>query len=972
MTWQFPPSREDDDLGPPPPPFRIRRRRVDMPSFGNYNRYIIFAVAVLLLYIVASTLKTIYVDYLWFDSTGFSSVYEKRIITEAWLFGGGALIFLVYFGVNVFLAARPLMASPPGARDEDEAVLVRRVYQLGLIAATLFFAVIFGTIAAGKWDVILSFTQAQSFGVTDPQFGKDISFYVFELPALKFFYGWLMGMAVLTVVVVAGLYLFRYVSYGAADSSLRRTRLHLALLLLVVVGLFIFRYWLARFDLNFSDAGAVFGATYTDVHARLPFLYVGMVLAGVTGLALVAAAAGRSILIPIGASGAWVVIAILGGAAYPYSVQDFQVTPNELQKELPYIERNIEATRFAFGLDGIVERAFPANEEVTAQEVSTNDETINNIRLLDVRPLLTTYGQIQNIRPLYEFLDVDVDRYVIDGERRQVMVSARELSPDRLPDDAQSWVNQRLQFTHGYGLVMSPVNEVVQEGLPAFFLQDIPVIGEFEVSRPEIYYGEEPDHYVIVRTADEEFEYPIEDGNATTVFAGDSGVGLGSILKRALFAWEFKDRNILISGSISSESRILFRRNIQERINTVAPFLTLDHDPYLIIAEDGRLFWMQDAYTTTDRYPYSQPQVLRATGEEINYIRNSVKVVIDAYDGSMTFYLVDPDDPIAATYAGIFPELFTPFDDMPEDLRSHVRYPEDLFQAQVEKYLLYHLTDPVARYNQEDVWTIPREIFDADERAVEPYYVIMRLPGEAAAEFALIMPLTPARRQNTIAWIAARSDGEEYGNLLSFRFPTNSLVFGPRQVETRIEQDATIAAQFGLWIQSGAGVVRGNLLMIPVGEGNLFVEPIYLRSATNDLPELKRVIVVNGNQIAMEPTLERALEVIFGGAEPTAPTTGDITPTTSPEPGSTATATPTPAPAGPTATAAPPTATATAAAPTATPVPLTGDAAELARQASEAYERAQAALQAGDFATYGEEINLVEQLLARLVELTNQ
>jgi uncharacterized membrane protein (UPF0182 family) len=511
---------------------------------------------------------------------------------------------------------------------------------------------------------------------------------------------------------------------------------------------------------------------------------------------------------------------------------------------------------------------------------------------------------------------------------------------------------------------MSPVNEVVQEGLPALFLRDIPVTGEFEVTRPEIYYGEEPDHYVIVKTRDQEFDYPVEEGNTTTVFQGDSGVGLGSIITRALLAWEFQDLNILISDSLTGESRILFRRNIQQRINTVAPFLTLDHDPYLVLSEDGRLFWIQDAYTTTDRFPYSQPQVLRATGEPINYIRNSVKVMVDAYDGDMTFFLVDETDPIAATYARIFPELFTPFDEMPEGMRAHVRYPEDLFLAQVEKYLLYHLTDPVARYNQEDVWNIPTELFGGNEQPVEPYYVIMRIPGEVAEEFALIMPLTPARRQNTIAWVAARSDGDNYGKLLAFRFPTNSLVFGPRQVETRIDQDGAIAAQFGLWRQSNAEVTRGNLLMIPIGEGNLFVEPIYLRSGASELPELRRVIVVNGNQIAMEPTLERALAVIFGGAEPTEPTTGDVTPTTSPEPAATATP-------QPTATSVPTPAPAVTT-PTATSVPLTGDAAEVARQASEAYERAQAALQAGDFATYGEEIRLVEQLLQRLVELTEQ
>jgi uncharacterized protein len=962
VSWQFPPRREDDDLGPPPPPFRIRRQRIDFPSFGNYNRYILIAVALLLAFVVISTLKSIYIDYLWFDSTGFGSVYEKRLITEAWLFVGGAGIFLLYFGINVFLAARPIVSG--AAQRSDDDATVRRVYQLALIAATLFLAVIFGTIAAGNWDTVLSYIEAQPFGREDPQFGRDISFYIFALPALKFVYGWLMGVAVLTVLAVAALHLYRFLNYDIDDASERHTRLHLAVLLLAVVALFIFRYWLARFDLNFSTSGAVFGATYTDVHARLPFLYVGMALAAITGATLIATALGRSILIPAGSAVAWAVVAIIGGAIYPSAVQRAQVVPNEIEKERQYIERNIEATRYAFQLDEIEERAFPANEEVTPDEIGQNPETTKNIRLLDVSPLLDTYGQIQNLRPLYEFRDVDIDRYIVNGERRQVMVAPRELSPDRLPEDAKSWVNQRLQYTHGYGLVMSPVNEVVQEGLPALFLRDIPVTGEFEVTQPEIYYGEEPDHYVIVKTRAEEFDYPIEEGNTTTVFAGDSGVGVGSIITRALFAWEFQDINILISSSLTDDSRILFRRNIQQRIGTVAPFLTLDRDPYIVLSAEGRLYWIQDAYTTTDRFPYSEPQTLRATGRPINYIRNSVKVVVDAYDGSMTFYLVDETDPIAATYARIFPELFTPYEEMPDDLQTHVRYPEDLFQIQVEKYLLYHLTDPVARYNQEDRWNIPTELFGETEaeQPLEPYYVIMRIPGEPAEEFALIMPLTPARRQNTIAWVAARSDGDNYGKLLAFRFPTNSLVFGPRQVESRINQDGAIAAQFGLWRQSGAGVIRGNLLMIPLGEGNLFVEPIYLQSGQSQLPELRRVIVVNGNQIAMEPTLDRALAVIFGGAEPTEPTTADVEPTAQPPPTESPPAANTPV--------LPPSPTPAPSEPTPTPAPLSGDAAEVARQASEAYERAQAALQAGDFAAYGREIALVEQLLQRLVELT--
>lgn len=944
---------------------------MEFPSFGGYNKLILAAVILLLLFVVLSVLKTIYIDWLWFEGAGYESIYSKRITTRAWLFGGGALIFLVYFGLNVFLAARPILRLPVSGATEEEAATVRRVYQLALIAATLFFAVIFGTIAAGQWDTVLAYIESVPFGMNDPEFGRDISFFIFELPALNFFNDWLMGMAVLTVIVVAGLYLFRYLTYGVEDATARQGRAHLALLLVVVVALFIFDYWLSRYDLSFSTNGAVFGATYTDLNARLPFIYVGMVLAAVTALSLIAVVFGRSILVPIGTAVAWAAVAIIGGAVYPAAVQRASVEPNELQRELPYIERNIEMTRFAFGLDEVEERAFPAEDTVSLEDMEASPETINNIRLLDVAPLLATYGQIQNIRPLYEFLDVDVDRYMINGERRQVMVGARELSSDRLPPDAQSWVNRRLQFTHGYGAVMSPVNEVVEEGLPRLFLRDIPVTGELDVTRPEIYYGEEPDHYVIVNTRTEEFDYPVEGGNTTTVFEGEGGVEVGSLLRKALFAWEFSDLNILISDSLNDESRILFRRNIQERISTVAPFLTLDHDPYLVVSE-GKLYWMQDAYTTTDQFPYSQPQVLAALGENINYIRNSVKIVVDAYDGSMTFYVVDEEDPIVQTYAKIFPELFTPFEEMPEDLRAHVRYPEDLFQAQVEKYLLYHLTDPVARYNQEDVWAIPNEIAGGrdNEQPVQPYYVIMRIPGEPQEEFALIMPLTPRNRQNTISWLAARSDGDQYGNLLAFRFPTNSLVFGPRQVETRINQDGAIAAQFGLWYNSNAEVIRGNLLMIPIGEGNLFVEPIYLRSGTNQLPELRRVIVANGNQIAMEPTLDRALEVIFGGAEPTEPTTADVPGAPTPPPDQPPPPDESPPPATPTAPPATP--TPEPAGPTATPGGLPTDAAGLAAEASAAYQRAQDALQAGDFATYGAEIQRVEELIQQLVEVTDQ
>jgi uncharacterized membrane protein (UPF0182 family) len=955
VSFQFP-RREDDDLGPPPPPFRIRRRRVDFRSFGGYNKWILLAVGLLLLYIVLNTLKGIYVDWMWFDGAGYRSVYSKMIETQAWLFAGGAAIFVVFFGGNVYLAARPSMRSPGPGFSEAEASSLRRVYLLAIIAGTLFFGVIFGTIAASHWNVVLSYLSEQPFGVRDPQFGRDVGFFVFVLPALRFAYGWLMGVAILTTLAASGLYLFRFLSVGSDATTTKQSRVHLSLLLLSVVALFIWRYWLNRYEIDLSQNGVVFGATYADVHARLPFIYAGMALAAVTGVALLVTAFGRSIMLPVGSAIAWVAVSVIGGGAYPASVQRFNVQPNELQEERQYIQRNIDMTRSAFGLDKIDEKQFPAAPAVSEQEINDNPTTISNIRLLDVRPLLQTYSQIQTIRPLYQFLDVDVDRYIINGVARQVMVSARELSSGLLPASAQSWVNKRLQFTHGYGLVMSPVNEVVQEGLPDLFLRDIPVTGSLDVTRPEIYYGEEPDHYVIVKTKDKEFDYPVGEGNEQNVFDGGGGVKVGSIFNRLLFAWQFKDLNILISGSLTSESRILFHRNIQDRLHTIAPFLTLDHDPYLVVS-GGRLYWIQDAYTTTNRYPYSQPD------GGINYIRNSVKVVVDAYDGTTTFYLVDDTDPIIKTYAKIFPKLFTPLDQMPSDLRAHLRYPEDLFKAQVDQYLTYHITDAGVLYNKEDIWAIPRELLYGQDVAVEPYYVIMRIPGEQSEEFALIQPLTPTRRENTIAWIAARSDGANYGKLISFRFPTNSSVFGPRQIESRIDQDPTISAQISLWNQSGSQVIRGNLLMIPIGTGNLFVEPIYLQASQSQLPELKRVVVVNGNTVAMEPTLERSIAVVLGEAAPTQPTAG--TPTASPSPsptpaGGTPAPTATPAPASPTP------------APTGTPAVTapTGSAADLAQQANAAFERAQAALQRGDFATYGQEIANVQRLIQQLVQVT--
>jgi hypothetical protein len=529
------------------------------------------------------------------------------------------------------------------------------------------------------------------------------------------------------------------------------------------------------------------------------------------------------------------------------------------------------------------------------------------------------------------------------------MLSARELDPGKLPEDRRSWVNRRLEYTHGFGVAMSAVNEVVREGLPELLVQDIPPTGIIDVEQPRIYYGELTDQYVIVGGDSDEFDYPIgTDEQARNRFDGGGGIKVDSFLRRFVFSWELADTNLLISDALGSDSRLLYRRNIHDRVEEIAPFLDYDADPYLVIADDGRLYWIQDAYTSTDLYPYAT-----RSGHGFNYIRNSVKIVTDAYDGSVTYYLIDSTDPIARVYDKIYPDLFTPFDEMPESIRAHIRYPEELFQVQAEMYRRYHVQDPRVLYNGEDVWDIPTELFYSQEQPVLPYYVIMRLPGEEEEEFILILPLRPGgERRNTIALIAARSDGANYGELIAFRFPTDALVFGPSQVESRIDQDPVISSQISLWNQSGSQVIRGNMLMIPIGEGTLFVEPIYLQATASSLPELKRVIVVNGSTIAMEPTLDRALNVILGRAAPSGPTTSE-TPI-APTPGPTAAEGETPEPS---ATAQP------------TLVP-SDDIGALVQQASDSYERAQQLLRDGDFAGYGEEVSRLEGLLQRLMELT--
>ncbi len=950
--FRFQPPDDSGQLGPPPGPFRFRaqRRRFRLP--GGLMRWGIALAAIIIVFIVASIAKDIYADWLWFESVGYRSVYRLRIVTRIWLFFAGFGVFVAFFGANVYVALRLASRGLTGdtlSFGETDPAAVRRIGLVIGAAVVLFLGVIFGSQAAGQWNKVLLLTHSKSFGAEDPVFHQDIGFYVFQLPALNFIAGWLLALLVVTVLAVGGIYIARSIAGGFSGES-RFTRPHISLLLVLTIAVFCWRYWLQRYSLVFSDRGSVFGATYTDIHAQLPVTYVLMALAAVTAVAIIISAfRPRLLFLPVGATAIWVVGAIAAGAIYPAAIQRFEVEPNELARERTYITRNIEATRAAYGLDNIEEQPYPAQNTVSAQEIAANADTVQNIRLWDHRPLLQTLEQIQTIRPLYTFLNVDIDRYVVDGTVRQVMLAARELDPDRLPADARGWVNRRLQYTHGFGVTMLPVNEVVEEGLPSFFIKDIPPAGEIPIEQPRIYYGEQSENYVVVNSSEDEFDYASgDDQQEKNRFDGGGGVRLNSLFRRITYAWKLADTNLLISSALDDDSRLLYRRNIRDRVHSIAPFLHIDSDPYIVVA-DGKLYWMLDAYTASNDYPYST-----RTGD-INYIRNSVKIVVDAYDGSLTFYLVDGDDPIARAYADIYPDLFTSFDNMPPSLRDHIRYPEDLFRLQSQLYLRYHIQDPGVFYNKEDAWTIPSEVSGVgQQQQVEPYYVIMRLPGEQEEEFVLFVPFTPARRNNTIAWLAARADEANYGKLLAFRFPTETLVYGPSQVESRIDQDTTVSAQLSLWNQSGSQVIRGNLLMIPIGNGNLFVEPIYLQATSGSLPELKRVIVVNGNNIAMEPTLGRSLEVVLGRAAPTSPTVGEGSPTpvTSPttEPGTT------PEP--------------TVAEPTTEPLPDSVDA--LIQDANESFNRAQQLLRDGDFAGYGEEVERLQDILQRLDQLAVQ
>ena len=908
----------EDRSGKPKPPVKHGWRT---------SRVLLILSGVLAVFLIINMLKGLYTEWLWFDSLDYGSVYTTILTTKILLFFCGAITFCLLFLGNLMLATR---LAPKAKAQLWPWVIVDRLQRLSkwsIIAGTALLSLNFGLIAQGNWEVVLRFFNGQPFGITDPVFQREISFYVFSLPFLHSLRGWLLGVLIVTLLGSAGVY---FVSYGVQRLRFDFTRpvlAHIGGLVIAVLGLFAWGYWLGIWELVFSSRGVVFGASYADLHAKLPAQWILFAVVLVFIAIIVFSVLRRNFRWPLYGIGAWIVAAIIVGAIFPAVVQRFQVQPNELAREKPYIEYNIQFTRDAFALNRVEEQSFSAEKSPSGEDIAQNEATISNVRLWDSRPLKDTYNQLQSIRLYYDFNDIDVDRYVIDGEYQQVMLSARELSAEKLAVEAQTWVNRKLQFTHGYGIALSPVNEVTAEGLPVLLVKDIPPVGDFNIEQPQIYFGEKTNDYIIVKTNTEEFDYPMGDENIYGYYEGKGGVSLGSFIRRLVYAWQFGDLNILISGELAPESRVVYYRNIQERVNHLAPFLKLDSDPYLVVIE-GKLFWIQDAYTTTDRYPYSEP-----FGGGLNYIRNSVKVVIDAYEGSVTFYIADPEDALIQTYQAIFPKLFVPAEQMPESLRVHIRYPEDMFNIQASVYQTYHMRDVRVFYNKEDMWTMPREVYFGSEQPMEPYYIIMRLPGEEKEEFLLMLPFTPVNKNNTIGWLAARSDGENYGKLLVYLFPKERLVYGPSQIENRIGQDTVITEQLALWGRGGSRVIRGNLLLIPLGESILYVEPVFLQAETGGLPELKRVIVAAGDQIAMEPSLEESIAAIFGAK---------VLPTEPVEP---------PAPVEP-------------------GEPVAPDIADLIAEAQEHYNKAQQYLQAGDWTGYGEELEALQAVLEQLAELT--
>jgi uncharacterized membrane protein (UPF0182 family) len=919
------------------------------PSFLTPQRRATLLIgAVLLVLVLVPATASRVTDWLWFREIGFERVFMLKLVAQLVL---GATAALVAFGAlygsarialrGIERSAESIVVLAEGGVHTRAKFLVR-VAQLAALPGTALLSLLLSVGLAGQWRTLIQFTYRTPFGDVDPIFGRDIAHYVFTLPAVEAAINFTWGIVFLALVMVT---LPIYLARGDIGFRLGRLRidapaeLHIAILAAAWLVLSAIRtWWIGLPSVLFGTHGPLQGASWTDLHVRLPGMRVLAVLLLVAAVAMLWGAR-RGILARVAAITvvANLVLTALVNGIIPSIVQRLVVQPNELARETPQIAHHIAATRRAWGLDDVERRELEADQELTGRDIAANRATIDNIRLWDREPLLQTFGQIQSIRTYYDFVAVDDDRYAVAGQMRHVLLSARELDPASLP--TRTFVNEHLTFTHGMGLTLGPSNEFTEQGLPVLWVQDLPpsTSVDLTVTRPQIYFGELARSFVLAPSGQREFDYPSAEGDAAeySTYAGKAGVPIDAYWRRLAFALRFGSMNILLSSDLRDDTRIIFNQQVRTRAQLALPFLAFDGDPYLVVRDSGQLVWVLDGYTATDRYPYSA-----RTSDGSSYLRNSVKVVIDAYDGTVEAYLSDPADPMIRTLSRIYPGLLRPLETMPTDVRAHLRYPEDLFRAQTGLYATFHMTDPETFYHREDQWQIPA----AQQGAVRSGYarhIVMRLPGEERAEYLMMRPFTPRQKDNLSAWMVARNDGEHYGKLIAYRFPRQSLVFGPTQVANRINQDTEVSRQVSLWDQGGSEVIRGELLVIPIEASLLYVQPLYLRAQGGKIPELKRVIVSHEGRVVMEESLEAGLRVLFGEG------TG-----TSGRPAATPARTPVPATTGAAASAA---------------------AREaLVQQALQHYDRARAAQRADDWATYGAEMQRLGEVLRRLREARDE
>lgn len=900
--------------------------------------YVLILAAAILLVALFSVpwLIGVITDWYWYDALGFEVVFLKSLWTKFVLGVAVGLIVFAFFFVNLRIAQRGLVPEPfvvtlsANAAKLDVTQVLRRVTW----PASIAMALMVGFSATTGWLAVLKFMHARSFGVADPVFGRDVSYYVFTLPVVEAAVGFVLFLVVLGLFLTVPIYLLRRDIVLARRRVMieRSAEVHLGILITVFFVALACNAFLVRIPtLLQSSSGPLFGADYADLAVRVPLLHLTWIVAVLAaGFVLLGVRSRRLARNAIVAMVAYFLVSTVAGGLLPAAVQKFVVKPNELAKETPQLEHHIRATRQAWGLDDVMMRDLSGEATLTLEDIQNNGGTIKNVRLWDRGPLLQTFRQLQEIRTYYDFSSVDDDRYWIDGEYRQVLLSPRELNAASLP--TRNFINERLTYTHGMGLTLSPVNQVSAEGLPVLFVKDLPPVStvSLNVTRPQLYFGELSNDYAFANTGQPEFDFPLGDSSAFTSYAGAGGIEISSFLKRLLLSARFRSLDVLLTEYLTGESRVLYYRNIRERAAKALPFLSWDSDPYLIITEAGRLKWILDAYTASQRYPYSQP-----VSDGTNYMRNSVKVVIDAYDGNVEAYIVDPDDPIVRTYESIFPGIFLPLEQMPSDIRAHIRYPEDLFRVQTALFTTFHMDQPDIFYSREDQWQIP--VSSRTEGSGDPFlrHIVMKLPGEATEEYIIMTPFTPRQKDNLAAWMVARNDGDHFGELVVYRFPRQSLVFGPSQIVNRMNQDTEISRQISLWDQRGSEVIRGSLLVIPIEESLIFVQAIYLRAEGGRIPELKRVVVAYQNRVVMEETLDQGLARLFGGASAQEVMAGEHP--MEPEMG---------LESGPSATMT-----------------------DLIRQASEHFDLALEAQRAGDWAQYGEEMERVGNLLRRLREL---